>query len=43
MPTRYAYETISDESTSENITPERPVTPGDLERAYCVLLEEVDR
>ncbi len=22
---------------------ERPVTPGDLERAYCALLEEVDR
>ena len=22
---------------------ERPITPGDLERAYCELLEEVDR
>lgn len=22
---------------------ERPVTPGDLERAYCELLEQVDR
>ncbi len=32
-----------DETIAVTLELERPVTPGDLERAYCALLEEVDR
>ena len=31
------------EHTRVTIELEHPITPGDLERAYCELLEQVDR
>lgn len=35
---------MSDESrVTISLELKRPVTPGDLERAYCQLLEQVDR
>ncbi len=34
---------ITDDGTRLVLELEQPITPGDLERAYCTLLEEVAR